>query len=276
MAAARRPVASGRGGSAPLFSLDAGWRGSPVMKSFFAHSVLAIVVLCGAWCCDVPGAKAGDELGDTLQAWIMQNIRFEKNEKGEDKLFIRGKPVRAYIDGLDQDIVADARSEITNLSRAFNLEHEWATNDINLAIIGAFNIVVDGKPSKNVLSKIGLADDALRFVSATDSWKNGCGIYDGRDEDGRLKNSILVIEKSLSLSKARLCAATGILLNFGLRLNGETYLETNSDYVQFLPLARSLVECERKIGARILEKRTIRKKEYLECLVENMKDRLSK
>jgi hypothetical protein len=223
-------------------------------------------------------ATAGpDELDQVLRAWIMENVTFEKGQENRETLFIRKRPVRAYIRSDDAGIVAGASSAIANLADAFGLKYEFGSTRVNLLIATAERITDDkGLPDRALLRSLGLTEAGADHIAVdANAWSTGCGLYDSRGDDGRLSVSIAVAEKSLATkNKLRSCVVTGVLFSFGLRIKGKTMLEDPNDYIQFLLLARAITYCENQLGAENAQT-TPTREAYLQCLVGRLKVKLS-
>jgi len=105
--------------------------------------------------------SASDSLDQVLRAWISQNISFVKDRENRDTLFIRKRPVRAHVRSDDPEINTQARGAISNLADAFGLEHTFTTDRMNLFVATAEGIAGSAKPSKRVLSGLGLPSSAV-------------------------------------------------------------------------------------------------------------------
>jgi hypothetical protein len=222
-----------------------------------------------------PALAGGAELDQLLGAWIAQNVHFEKDGGGRDTLFIRKRPVRAYIRSDHPEIVADARAAVANFADAFGLEYEFTTTNVNMIIATADEISSGGKPNEGLLRSLGLSDVGINAIGDTQVWSTGCGQYDSRDNDGRLSVSILLGENTLPPTKQRACIVSGIVFGFGLRMKGNAILDDSNDYVQFLLLARSLSDCDKKLSAQIVDKTASIPDLYVECVRSSLRTKIS-
>jgi hypothetical protein len=215
-----------------------------------------------------------DELDQVLRSWITRNVYFSTDRDNRDTLFIRKRPVRTHIVSDDPEIVVEARKAVANFANAFGLGYEFTTTNVNLLVVTANGIADNGKPNRRFLSGLGLAESEINEIADKDNWSEGCGVYDSHNSDGRILIGVVAGDKILR-EKLKSCLVSGIIAGFGLRIQGEKMLTDVNDYVQFLLLARSLSECDKKIMSQNLDKTTPIRGVYLECVLGGLKAKLS-
>ncbi len=216
----------------------------------------------------VPAQSSNPELDQVLRSWITDNTHFEKDQNNQDILFIRKQPVRVYIKIDDPEIVAEARTAIANFANAFGLQYEFTATNINMIIGVASGISEKGRPSRSLLTSFGLKTSDIDYIVSIlgDSWSTGCGFYHSRDSEGRLGFSIVAGDKGLARKKLKSCIVTGIISAFGLRMSGHEVVDHSNDYIQFLLLARSLLECEKKISLQKMDEALPTRGTYIDCV----------
>jgi len=145
---------------------------------------------------------------------------------------------------------------------------------MNLFVATAEGIAGSAKPSKRVLSGLGLPSSAVdQIVNVVSDWSTGCGMHDTRDDDGRLSNSIVIADKSLPPQRIQSCIASGIVFSYGLHIRMNQAFDNPNDYVQFLLLARATSDCERSFGAR--DETKAMRDAIVECILSKLKVKLS-
>lgn len=210
-----------------------------------------------------------------LRDWIIQNIEFGKDKEAQETIFIRQRPIRAYIKSDDVGVNLDARNAVANFADAFGLEHSFTTSDINMIIATASDISDHGKPKKSILIGLGFPESAANKIAEESDWSSGCGTYDSRNIDGRLSVSIVVGDTSLPPKKLRSCIVTGIIFGFGMRVKGQEILDYSNDYMQFLLLARSIAHCEKTTGSQNPGQSKPKPHDYLECVFDSLRSKLT-
>jgi hypothetical protein len=233
------------------------------------------LVAIAAFVAPIVAQDATEELDQVLRAWILQNVSFDKDQENREILFIRKRPVRAYIRSDDPELAAEARNTVANLANAFGLEYSFTTSGVNMIIATAIDIAGGGRPNRALLGSLGLPESAIDSIADTTKWATGCGTYGSRDSDGRVSFSIALGDKGLSPKKQKSCIVTGIIFGFGLRITGQEILDYSNDYTQFLLLARSLVACEKKISEQIIEQPKPTRDVYVECVLNRLRLKLS-
>jgi len=219
----------------------------------------------------VPRVDADDIIDTSLRTWVTQNLHFE-NERPP---LIRKQPVRAFIRSDDPQIVAETRREIANFAAAFGLPVAFVTTDINLAVVTAPRIADGRKPSRTFLADLGLPDATIDDIVRGADWSDGCGLYSGRDDRGRILGSIVAADTSLSPKHLRSCVASGVIFGFGLRTASSETIEFPHDHLPFLLLGRALAGCEQKMGERMPAEAVRIRDAYLDCMVESLKPKFA-
>jgi hypothetical protein len=222
-----------------------------------------------AFCCYAGWVipSGADELDDLLEDWVVQNVYFEKNQDGGDTLFVRKEPVRIYLESDDPKVLADTRVAVANLSEAFGLQYEFTSKNVNLMVVVANGITIDGKPNRNLLHRLKVPEVIVETIAKSDQWSKGCGVYAGHDKGGRIAIGMVFAEKSASEDDVRTCVATGIIFGFGLRVSRRTALDEPHDYVQFLLLARAITRCEKNA--------IVKREEELKCIRDRLRATLA-
>jgi hypothetical protein len=141
---------------------------------------------------------ASEDLDQVLRGWILQNVSFYKDQQNRETLFIRKRPVRAYIRSDVPEVTTEARNAVANLANAFGLEYSFTTSDVNMIIATAVDIAGGGKPNRGLLGSLGLPGSAIDTIADTTKWETGCGTYGSRDNDGRVSFSLALGDKGLS------------------------------------------------------------------------------
>ena len=176
----------------------------------------------------------------------------------------------------DSDIANEARKAITNFSDAFGLEVEFTATHANLIVVTADGVADrEGKPSRSLLASLGATEAGIDLIVKTAHWSNGCGLYSTRDYQGHVSVSIVAGDKSLSSKNLKSCIVSGVIFSFGLRTKDHNIVDSTNDYIQFLLLARSLANCERKISPQISERNAPVRDVYVECIFNSLKAKLS-
>src|SRR5665647_420993 len=128
-------------------------------------------------------ANAGDgtnTLDLVLRDWITQNIKFVADKENRETIFVRQRPIRAYIKSDDVAVNLDAKNAVANFADAFGLEHSFAMSDINMIIATASDISDHGRPKKSILIGLGFPESAANKIAEESDWSSGCGTYDSR------------------------------------------------------------------------------------------------
>ena len=221
-------------------------------------------------------ARASDDLDELLRPWITQNLRYERGRDGEDRLMIRRAPVRASIQAEDPAVRALARATIANFAGAFGIEHTWTTTNVNLVVVVTDHITIDGKPNKDLLRRLRVPEQIVDIIGTSGStWAKGCGLYDGRDDAGRLALGLVFADTAGETEFVRKCIVTGIIFGFGLRLQGQFALDRPHDYVQFLLLARAIAQCESALAESGRDARAPARDGELACIQHKIKAKLT-
>jgi hypothetical protein len=248
---------------------------APILHKAGFLRTLVFILICGAAVCLSTASRADDDLDRSLLDWISQNIRFEKISQGKDTLFIRKEPVRAYVRSDDPDLIYRVHNEVSILADAFKLPSTWETTDINLIVVVADHISIDGRPNRDLLASLGLAEGIIDIMVRNVHWDKGCGYYAGSDKDGRLEASIVAVERLNPRVNPGLCAASGVLFSFGLRIRVESpVLDQPLDYIPYVFLARSVADCDRQIDSAQSRDASVNKNSYLTCVRDAMKRKL--
>ena len=240
---------------------------SPLQKGLAA----LLVTACFSWS-DIVSAQTRDAGFDkVLREWVAHNIYFENSRF----LLIRKRAVRADIRSDDPKIVAEARDAISILAGAFGLDVQFVTSGGNLFVVTADGVAEpDGTPKASLLASLGITESGIKTITALTRWRSGCGNYSSRDSQGQISASVIAADKSLPPEKIRTCVVTGILYSFGLRTKGREALDSPTDYVQFLLLARSLAACDHKLSAEKVDDATSVPDLYVGCIVNRLKSKL--
>jgi len=235
------------------------------MRRLIAPLLLGIVVL---------GATARVDANDietTLRTWVTQNLHFE-----HDRLpLIRTQPVRAFIRSDDPEIVGETRREIANFAEAFGLPIAFVATEINLAVVIGERIADGRKPSRTFLAGLGIPDATIDDIIRVSDWSDGCGLYSGRDDGGRILGSIVAADASLSRKQQRSCVASGVIFGFGMRTAARETIAFPHDHLPFLLIGRALAGCERQMGDRSNTEAARIRDAYLDCMVANLKQKFA-
>lgn len=233
----------------------------------------AVFIFFYAW--ESAKSDTGDKsLDQFLKVWIEQNTTFTKNERGRDVLFVRRRPVRAYIQIDDTDFVNETKFQIQSIANSFELESTFTSSRVNMIVATASGIADrNGKPNKAVLAKLGISGIlAERLLEEIRNWGSGCGLYDLSDDSGNISGSIVVADTSLPVKELKSCISTGVVFSFGMRIAGKETFDLPNDYIQFLILARALATCDKEINAAPNDAPL--KNRYLECVTKEIKRRI--
>lgn len=201
---------------------------------------------------------ARSEIDTDLRSWILQNVIFEKDASGNERLLLRRNQVRAQILIDDQDIANDARTTIANFAEAFGLEYRFTSLDINMLVVAADNVTDGNKLNISLLRRLGFSEyDANYIAKAPDivsesrgeGWSDGCGGYISRDEKHRhhLVYGIVFSSKDRPVDRQKRCITSIIALSFGLRARIRDLLRSQNDYLPLLLMGRSAKECDKEI-----------------------------
>lgn len=214
-----------------------------------------------------------ESLDLTIREWVAENIYFENNQ-----LLIRDKPIRAFVGGIsDPKFATEARRAVVNLAAAYGLSVEFPTTGVNLVVVAADRIAVNGRPDLSLLTSLGVSEAAASTViENSHDWSNGCGVYDSRDKDNHVTASIVAADrKVLSAGVLQTCVITGIVYSFGLHVRGGAEIKSSNDYIQFLFLARAVGDCKRQFNVEKAGSRAPSPDVYMECIAGKLKEKLS-
>lgn len=232
----------------------------------FLTRILIAVVIGG-----VAGQLGANELVGTLRDWVERSIYFGTDKENREVLFVRAAPVRAFVGAKNENTSRTAKGAISNLAKAFRLDHDFGTSGVNLLIVDVQGLLSGKENSlRPRLRQLGVPQEVIEKAASHD-WSMGCGSYSLSDSDGRLGFSIVAIDDGFSTEKQLECVLAAAVQSFGLGIR-ITRSSESGDYVQFLLLAASIGKCDPKtpsIGG-VLRKRT----EIVDCIVKDIQSKL--
>lgn len=222
----------------------------PPKTAIFRQVFLALMVVVNLLSLSSAQAQAPNvaEREYFLRSWIRKNIAFIKNVRDEDVLFARQSSVYVQFYGGGDELKYLAKSMISTLSQAFGLSYDMNSQAPNLFVVVDRNIAESGHPSRALLKKFGLTNEAVEKVVSSVSWTAMCGHFSFSDADGHIAFSAAVASIDSSEEERLRCVVSGILASFGLRSNTGLLVSDLNDFGSYILLAEALKSCDSKIS----------------------------
>jgi hypothetical protein len=230
--------------------------------------------LCGLYPTAVIAAPKSP-LDPILADWVSQNILFQKDRQGHEALWLRKKPVRAYVQISDPETSELARAVIGDFAQAFGLDYEFTPVRTNLVMATADRIDDGGKPSKEFLTRFGITAAGEEDNLQDADWSSGCGILVSPEQNFSIGVSVGAGRRDLPTQQMRECIVTIVGASFGLRpiASGSKAIAFPGEYLQILMLAQATKACDDEFG---LAGDSVSRNVAVTCIVDKLKSRISR